>query len=108
MLVIAFLLIFEKHKTVGIVAIAAAVFSLIYTGIAIANTTQYTGDFEVAWEWWLENSMLVPMYFVCTLLLAVTLFFFEYNKIDRFFKERDKARKIEKNTIKNSSRKISA
>ena len=106
MLAIAVLLVMEKHKTVGIVALFAAIFSLIYTGISIAVTTQYTGDFQIAWEWWVANNLIIPIYFVCTLLLAVTLFLFEYHKIDRYLKEKDKERKITKNTVKRSGRKI--
>ncbi|MBR3196754.1 MAG: hypothetical protein IKF50_08655 [Clostridia bacterium] len=107
MLVIAVLILCNKNKTAGILALVAAVFSLIYTGISIAATTIYTGDFQIAWEWWLANSMLVPMYFVCTFMLAVTLFALQYHAIDRHLKDRDIARKTSGNANK-QNRKISA
>ena len=107
MLVIAVLMFCSKNKIAGILALVALVFSLIYTGITIAATTTYTGDFQIAWEWWLANSMLVPMYFVCTFMLAVTLFALHYHEMDRHLKDKDIARKTS-GGAKKQNRKISA
>ena len=74
----AVFLFLGKERNAAICGIVALPLSIGYTITTSVLTVQYTGDFVVAWSWWVQNEMIIPMYFALTFLLALTLVLFKY------------------------------
>lgn len=78
LLVTAVFLFLDRGRASCFSSLAALLASLVFIVTTCVLTAEYTGDFNIAWEWWVENGMLVPTYFAVTSLLALCLFFYQY------------------------------
>ncbi|MBP3372264.1 MAG: hypothetical protein J6L88_07025 [Clostridia bacterium] len=104
-LVGAVFLFLGKERNAAICGIVALPLSVGYTITTAVLTVQYTGDFVVAWSWWLQNEMIVPMYFVLTFFVALTLVFFKYYDLTAPMRRRRREQLAQENK---SARKRSA
>ncbi len=103
--VAAVLLFLGKERGASICGIVALPLSATYTITSAILTVQYTGDFVIAWSWWLQNELIIPMYFVLTFLVALTLVFFKYYDLTAPMRRRRREQLAQENK---SARKRSA
>jgi len=104
-LVGAVFLFLGKERNAAICGIVALPLSVGYTITSAVLTVQYTGDFVIAWSWWLQNELIIPMYFVLTFLVALTLVFFKYYDLTAPMRRRRREQLAQENK---SARKRSA
>lgn len=105
LLVAAVLLFLGKERGAAICGIVALPLSVGYTIISCIVTVEYVGDFVVAWSWWLQNDLIIPMYFVLTFLVALTLVLFKYYDLTAPMRRRRREQLAQENK---SARKRSA
>ncbi len=93
----AVLLLLRRNAAASAVSLGALLCALIYTVSSMVITTVYTGNFFVTWSWWVQNGMLVPIYYAAMLLLALTVFLLGYDDFIAPFHRRRRARLLPEN-----------
>lgn len=92
LLAVAVLLFLRRSAAASAVSLGALLCALLYAVTTTVLTTVYTGNFFVTWSWWVQNGMLVPIYYMATLLLALTVFFLGYGEFVAPFHRRRRER----------------